>query len=140
MKAIKLLAIAGVAICGLLLPGALQADGTNTPSKPSVVVLSPNPGKLPADIRALLSDFDAARDHYQAQRKVLLEKLKGATQEQREEVRAQLQADRQEFLAEVAEFRKELRKEIADLKLKIHDEELLRLIEAGQGGGGHKGH
>jgi hypothetical protein len=148
MKAMKILAIMGAICCSLLLSNAVRAQGTNTaPSaassataKPPVVVL-PSTGKLPADIRALLADFEAARDRYEANRTALLEKLQGATAEQREAVRAQLQTDRAQYLAEITEFRKQLSAEVANLKLKIHNEELLRLISAGQGPTGvHKGH
>jgi hypothetical protein len=145
MKAMKLLAVAVATCCSLLWANTALAQSTSVAStsttKPPVVVLSPNPGKLPPDIRALLTNFETARDKYETKRQALLEKLQGATVAQREEVRSLLQADRDQYLAEVNEFRNQLRTEIANLKLKIHNEELLRLISAGQGPTGvHKGH
>jgi hypothetical protein len=149
MRAMRLTAIAGAICCGILLANAARAQGTNggstvtstTPVKPPVVVLSPDPSKLPADVRTLLTDFQIARDRYETQRQALLDKLQGATAHQREEIRLQLEADRKQYLAEATEFRAQLRTEIANLKLKIHDAELLRLISAGQGPTGvHKGH
>jgi hypothetical protein len=148
MKAMKLLAIMGAVWGCLLLATGARAQGTNTgpaasstAAKPPVVVLSPNPGKLPADVRTLLADFEAARDKYETQRQALLDKLQGSTAQQREQIRVQLESDRKQYLAEATEFRAQLRTEIANLKLKIHDAELLRLINAGQGPTGvHKGH
>ncbi len=125
---------------GLLLAVAQTNSGSG---KSPVTVLNPGSGSLPAPIETLLTEYQSAREKYLAQRQALLDKLKGATGEQRQQIRAQLQADQAAFLAQVAALRQQLRQEISALQLKIHNAELNRLINSGsggQGGGGHKGH
>jgi hypothetical protein len=139
MKTIRIIVLFLTASFGWLAKSAL-ADGTNTSVKPPVVSVAPNATTLPPQIQSLLGDYQAAREKYLAQQQVLLQKLKGATEAQRNQIRAQLQADRQAFLAQVAAFRQQLRQEITALEVKIHNQELNRLINSGQGGGGHKGH
>jgi hypothetical protein len=142
MKTIRVIALMVVASCGWLSNSAL-AGPTNATANPPVVVIPPNPATLPTPVQSLLNNYQTARDKYLTQQQALVQKLKGATEEQREEIRTQLQADRATFLVQVAAIRQQLSKEIAELQVKIHNSELNRLINAGQGGGGgttHKGH
>ncbi len=119
-----------VALGFSLLGNSVLADGTNTPP----VIVDGNKDNIPTDlkeIKALVKAFEAQRDTFLAEQKVLLEKLKGATTaEQRAVIRDRLQDNRTAFLAELKEFRQELREEVREIKDLIHDKELQRLLNA----------
>ncbi len=143
MKLFKMILLAATVSLSLIGSNAL-ADTTNTPPTKPPTVLPPklDLAKLPPELRALITDFIADRDHYLDKQKALLAKLQGATDEQRAIIRQQLQANREAFLEEAQSFRKEIKEQLAELKLKIHNEELNRLIDGSHDGGGHphKGH
>ena len=116
MKLSKILAIL-FAASSTLLGTTLLADTTNTPVTPTppvVVPTKPDFSKLPPEVKAMIKDFEAARDNYQAKQAALIAKLKGATPAQREAIRDQLQVNRQAFLDEVQAYRIEIRKELKD--------------------------
>jgi hypothetical protein len=142
MKMLRVIVILLAFSYGWLSSSAV-AQSSNAPAKSPVVVLPPNPAALPQPVQSLLNNYQTARDKYLTQQQALLQKLKGATEEQREEIRSQLQADRAAFLVQVTAIRQQLSQQIAELQVKIHNTELNRLINASQAGGGggvHKGH
>jgi hypothetical protein len=133
MKFFKTLAVIGslgYAIMGHSL--LAQTTAASTAVTPPVVV-EPNkdPDRIPDDIKALIKKFEAQRDAYLDEQRILLAKLKNATTAaQREAIRDQLQENRTDFLAELRDFREDLRQEIRELKGKLNNQELRRLIDA----------
>ncbi len=120
---------------------------------PTPVVVPPNQADrdqikdlkgAPADVKNLISNFDTTRDKYLAQQRVLLAKLKGANQDQRNQIRADLQANHDAFLAELKSFRSQITDELNELKGKISHQEFQRIIDAAHNavgeGARHKGH
>lgn len=115
---------------------AQDTTPTTPPTTPPVVVDKGDIDLLrdlkgaPPEIKNLILNFDTVRDHYLAEQKALLLRLKSATAEQREKIREQLQDNREAFLAELKTFRQELRRDLQDLKDKISHKEFLRIIDA----------
>jgi hypothetical protein len=143
MKKIRSIILAGLALAVIF--GASAGLAQSTPP----VTPAPHNGTagLPADIKALITSFDATRDAYLASQGALLTKLSAATTAaEREAIRDQLQANRTAFLTELKAFRSDLKTDIAALKGKITHAELLRIIDAAyraatEGGPNHhKGH
>lgn len=120
---------------------------------PTPVVVPPNQADrdqikdlkgAPTDVKNLITSFDTTRDKYLAQQRLLLAKLKGANESQRDQIRTDLQANRDAFLAELKSFRKQLTDELNELKSKISHQEFRRIIDAAHDavndGARHKGH
>ena len=63
---------------------------------------------VPAEIKAQLQQFQAARDSYLKKQKELTQQLRGSSDEQRKLVREQLQVLRQEWLDRSLTFRREV--------------------------------
>jgi hypothetical protein len=125
----KMTRIFGLMIAvGFLLAGtSVLAGGTNTPTP---VVIDQSKDNVPSElkeIKALRTAFEAKRDAYLAAQKALIEKLKGATEEERERIREQLQDNREAFLAALREFREDIRHELAEIKqiIRNHDKDIL---------------
>jgi hypothetical protein len=145
MKTLRYLIMTAITVVGLYGPVSAMAQ-TATPPVTSV----PHDGDLggiPANLKTLITSFDATRDTYIAAQAVLLAKLKGATTpEEREKIREQLQDNRQAFLEALKDFRTTLKDDLTALKGKISHEEFLRIIDAAydvaaEGGANHhKGH
>jgi len=130
MKMTKILSLM-VALGFSLVGTSVLADGTNTPPP---VVIDKDKDNIPAElkeIKALRTAFEAKRDAYLAAQKALIQKLKGATEEQREKIREQLQDNRQAFLAELREFREDIRHELDEIKQIIINHDKDPLLNAG---------
>jgi len=135
MKTFRMLIMVGATAASLISPRALMADGT-TP--PTVVPQDRDDRDLlrdlqgvPDNIKTLILNFDAQRDQYLMQQRLLLIKLKHATTPaEREAIRDRLQANRAEFLADLKDFRQDLKADIkADAK-NITLSELRRILDA----------
>jgi hypothetical protein len=147
MKTFRILLTIGAAAASLICPRTVFADATVT-----VVPQDSNDSSLlnelkgaPANIKALILNFDQIADKYLQQQRVLLLKLKNATTAaEREALRALLQENRQDFLAELKVFRQDLRADLQALKGTISHAEVLRILAAakqaaGPTGPAHKG-
>jgi hypothetical protein len=125
MKMTRILSL--MVALGFSLVGTSLMAGTNTPPP---VVIDQNKDNVPSElkeIKALRTAFEAKRDTYLAAQKALIEKLKGATEEEREKIREQLQDNREAFLAALREFREDIRHELAEIKqiIRNHDKDAL---------------
>ena len=67
-------------------------------------------------VRGLLADFEAKRDAYIAQRKALVEKLKGATEAERKQILADLRAEQQARIDDQRALAKQIRDELKKLR------------------------
>jgi hypothetical protein len=144
MKTFRILLTIGAAAASLICPGMVFADTTVTPvpQDPNDAGLLNELKGVPANIKALILNFDQISDKYLQQQRVLLLKLKNATTAaEREALRAALQENRQDFLAELKIFRQDLRADLQALKRQITHAEVLRILEAAKQAIGpiHKG-
>jgi hypothetical protein len=116
----RVLAIsAGVLLCAVSLV-AQTAPPDDTGGKPS------NPGSQGAVhgkgsaeselVRGLLTDFKTKRDAYIAERKALVEKLKGATDAERKQILADLRAEQQSRIDDQRALAKQIRDELKKLR------------------------
>lgn len=135
MKMIRSLILA--ALAGLFSPSLASAQASTPPP-----VVAPHDGTsgLPADIKTLITSFDATRDAYLTTQAALLGQLKNAsTAAEREQIRDSLQANRDAFLVELKTFRTELKDDLAALKGKISHQEFQRIIDAAYDFGNKEG-
>ena len=145
MKTLRILLTVGAAAASLICPRTVLADTTVVPQDPNDAGLLQDLKGAPANIKALILNFDNISDKYLQQQRVLLLKLKNATTaEEREALRAKLQENRQDFLAELKIFRQDLRADLQALKGTISHAEVLRILAAarqavGPAGPAHKG-
>ena len=106
----------------LALNGALLAQPTTTaaPAAPSTSARPTMPTMpkitLPADLQALIKQFDAQRDAMLAQRKADLDKLKNATEAERAKLLADMKAKGMELSAEQRELARNIREELKKLR------------------------
>lgn len=103
------------------LNGALLAQPTTAPSAPTAPVSRPAMPTLPkitlpADLQALIKQFDAQRDTILAQRRADLEKLKNATEAERAKLLADMKAKGIELSAEQRELARTIREELKKLR------------------------
>jgi hypothetical protein len=136
MKTFRMLMMAGATAVSLISPRALMADGTTPP--PTVVPQDRDDRDLlrdlqgvPDNIKTLILNFDAQRDQYLMQQKLLLIKLRHATTPaEREAIRDQLQANRKEFLTDLKDFRQDLKADLKADRANITLGELRRILDA----------
>ena len=147
MKAFRILLTIGAAAASLICPQVVFADTTATvvPPDPNDAGLLNELKGAPANVTALILNFDQISDKTLQQQKALLLKLKTATTTaEREALRALLKENRQDFLAELKVFRHDLRADLQALKGTINHAEVLRILAAakqavGPAGPAHKG-
>ena len=105
-----------------VLSSALLALPTTTtaPAAPSTSARPAMPTlpkiTLPADLQALIKQFDAQRDAMLAQRKADLEKLKNATEAERAKLLADMKAKGMALSAEQRELARSIREELKKLR------------------------
>lgn len=87
-----------------------DASTVNVPLGPtaSSASVKGDQAAVPAEIKAQLQQFQAARDSYLKKQKELTQQLKGSSDEQRRLVREQLHVLRQEWLDRSLAFRREV--------------------------------
>lgn len=102
----------------LALNGALLAQSTTAPAAPAARPAMPTLPKitLPADLQALIKQFDAQRDAILAQRRADLEKLKNATEAERAKLLADMKAKGMSLSAEQRELARNIREELKKLR------------------------
>ena len=106
----------------LALKGALLAQSTTAPAapaaRPAARPAMPTLPKitLPADLQALIKQFDAQRDAILAQRRADLEKLKNATEAERAKLLADMKAKGMSLSAEQRELARNIREELKKLR------------------------
>jgi hypothetical protein len=100
------------------LNGALLANPTTAPAAPAARPAMPTLPKitLPADLQALIKQFDTQRDAILAQRRADLEKLKNATEADRAKLLAAMKAKGMEVSAEQRELARTIREELKKLR------------------------
>ena len=98
----------------IIFPDRILRD---TPSGLAFGLRPPRPERpdLPLDIRQRLLRFEILRDTYLARQQDLLRKLRGATNSDRDKIRAQLRALRDEWLERARAFREEARDRMKDV-------------------------
>ena len=105
----------------LALNGALLAQSTTAPAAPAAPAARPAIPTLPkitlpADLQALIKQFDAQRDAILAQRRADLEKLKNATEAERAKLLADMKAKGMSLSAEQRELARNIREELKKLR------------------------
>ncbi len=146
MKPRFVLTVAAVGGSLLAAPATWADDGEGSPSEKPPVVVPTTGGRrdssdddlkgAPPAVKKLVTSFGQTRDKYLADQRALLAKYKGATAEEREQIRQELQANRDSFLADMKSFRDELHKDLTELKGKISHTEFNRILDAAQGAAG----
>jgi len=151
MKAVRYLILTAVAVAILWASPRGWAQVSSTPNAAHpLVVVPPNatdPVSVPPAIKALINNFNLAREKFLAAQNLLIIKLKHATTAtEREQIRSELQANRKAWLDALRDVREQLKTELAALKGKISHEEFLRIIDAAHNAGiegglnHHRGH
>ena len=74
---------------------------------------------LPAEVAALIAEFEKQRDAYLQAQRDLLKQLKGATDEERARIREQLKAQREAWLEQTKAIREDIRKKMEELRDKL---------------------
>jgi len=110
--------ILGFVLSLLALNGALLAQSTTTAPAPATRPAMPTLPKitLPADLQALIRQFDAQRDSILARRRADLEKLKSATEAERAKLLADMKAKGLATSQEQRELAKSIREELKKLR------------------------
>jgi Skp family chaperone for outer membrane proteins len=107
---------------GLLLSaGIVSAQTTGTPpERPGKGRVNKGPNENASDnakaVHALLDQFKAQRDEMMAARRVLLERLKTATEEEKKAILEQLKAEQQDRVEEQRALGKQIRDELKKLR------------------------
>jgi exonuclease VII large subunit len=71
---------------------------------------------LPADLKALIEKFNAARETYLTDQKALFEQLRTAAEADRAAIREKIQANREEFLTATKTLREDIRTQMQNLR------------------------
>jgi hypothetical protein len=112
MKKLLTLVLSLVALNGALFAQPTTAPGASArPAIPTLPKIT-----LPADLQALIKQFDAQRDAILAQRRADLEKLKNATEAERAKVLTDMKAKGMAVSAEQRELARNIREELKKLR------------------------
>jgi hypothetical protein len=100
--------------------GASVAPTTARPDRPELQ-------RLPADLRERLARFETVREAYLAEQRELLRKLRGASDEDRDQIRELIKTRRDAWLEQARQFREEAKDRLTELRngaLQSHKEAL----------------
>lgn len=109
----------------VLSPGTVLGGTTINPTttRPD----RPEQQRLPVDLRERVANFEKVREAYLAEQRQLLRKLRGATDEDRNQIRDLIKARREAWLEQARQFREEARERLTELRngaLQSHREAL----------------
>jgi hypothetical protein len=120
--------------------GASSGHGSKTNSPPAGSQSKGNSGQattvipnqpVPGQIQSLLAQIQAARNKYFQDQKDLQNKMKDATEEQRDQIRSEMQDKREQFLEQQKELREEVVRRVDELKAQLRDHQ--DLIDSARG-------
>jgi len=93
---------------------------------------------MPADLQALMQQFQADRQAFMANQKAMESQMQSATEQQRQELMAQMQQQLQQMKEQHAQLRQTMQDQMQQMMQKMQDQQRL-LDRGGQGGGSHGG-
>jgi hypothetical protein len=96
-------------------PPVVRPDMPVRPDRPE----RPERPPLPPELKALLEKFETAREEYLKEQAELFKQLRGATEADREAIRAQIKEKREIWIEKTKEVREEIRKRLEELKDKL---------------------
>jgi hypothetical protein len=124
-------------------PGGGRPEAPERPEapkggKPQIEIpkfkLPPN-AEIPADLKALITQYQDAAQKFAAQQKELLAQIKGATDEQKQKLKETLKGNRQTFLDDTTQLRADIREQLRELRAKLKDSAPTTVDPSGEGKG-----
>lgn len=99
-----------------------RPDRPGRPPHPDVPKLGiPRNATLPAELKALVEQYQTAAKTFAEDQKELIAKIRGATDAEKATLKEQLKTNREKFLEDTKQLRADIREQVRDLRDKLKE-------------------